>query len=243
MEITLEPWKSLYRPKTDAELIAKAESCGWKFLRGERFASFENSWGWQEGNCLHGHKQGAGQADYLRALQRESPWEKGTIYVDLKFEHDLDCSFCNRPICFNGQYCKDDMLKHQQCDSCCIRHRTLKEPGIWVCETGDGQLRVYDVPHDYRSRGKFLGFGGAEWSMMGMDGKVISGNNLWHRGDLHPIYVPLVKRMGILTFCLPEKLPYTQIKAFSSEWYVLADWLEESGRPNTAKFVRISATK
>lgn len=235
MTITVEPWKSVYKKKTDHELLARAKQAGWVYLRGERFACFNDSWGWKNGNCLSGGKT-SNPADYLRAKEHQSRWHSNELFTDLMFEHDLDCTYCGRPICFDAQDTKDQMLREQKCATCVSWHNTLGDKKIWVCETEDHELRVYEVPSDYNSKGNFLGFGGAKWCLMKLDGTYITGNNLWHTGDLHPIYMPIVKQMGILTFCKPDSIPQSLINAFTLESYKIADWLEENGRPNTAKF-------
>jgi len=244
MSITSEPWVSHYKPKTDAELLERANRSGWTFLRGETFASMKDTWGWKEGNCLHGYKKGSNPADYLRASESPSTWwsDRGKLITSLMFEHDLDCTYCGTPICFDNQEHKEQMLKNVQCSCCFNWHQTLKQPNIWVCESQEGDLSAYEVPADYRSKGKYLGFGGAEWCLSKLDGTVVHGNNLWHKGRLDRNYMPIVERMGILTFCNPDGLPENQTAMLANlPLLVLADWLEEGGRPNTAGFIRNTA--
>lgn len=230
-------WAAVYRQLSDAELQARAAAAGYIWVENVKFAGMPNSTGWKKGNTFSHVKKGGDRFGSFRA--KIIPHVGRNDSVCLNLEHDLDCSSCASPIIFQSSN-NDTLLNNKRCWTCQIWHETLEVKTVYACDNNHG-LGCYEPGSPFYSKnGSWLGFGGAVVSIIKPTGEIISGNNLWHRGDIHERFYPLVKNFAVLRWVTPDKINPTELALIAAisgakgtgdylPLLIYADWLDEHG--------------
>jgi hypothetical protein len=85
-----------------------------------------------------------------------------------------------------GKSIHAEMAEHQMCFACNHWRKAATEKDLIIIEGAiyrDGGRK----PTNY---GGFLGFGGREFSIEMLDGRLIETNNLWHGGEVPAVWRP-----------------------------------------------------
>ena len=168
----------------DAELVAKAEACGWRWMENEPdkhspFGSGKLVTGWRQSDTIRCY---CGLANKIAYLRGQAPcWPHGN---QPGFDHNIMCGECGRPVwlawCNNGE-----LIEKKECFDCNIWLGVVRrrgEPSSIIRADRDRRQACSIGPKTKPDR--WNGCYGDWFTVKFLDGRVVETCDLWIGGDV-----------------------------------------------------------